>query len=59
MPVPRFILGARHRAHAARAAAALALTVGYADLARGGSVVAPIALVIGYAVLVPIALLIH
>jgi hypothetical protein len=57
MIVPRSDSGARRRAHLARAAAAAALALGYADLARGGAVVAPLALVIGYVVLVPTALL--
>ncbi len=38
-------------------AAALALLLGYADLARGGDVIAPILLVLGYCVLVPLAIL--
>ena len=33
------------------------LAAGYADLARGGDTLAPILLVLGYAVLVPIAIL--
>jgi hypothetical protein len=33
------------------------LILGFADLARGGETVAPILLVIGYCVLVPIAIL--
>lgn len=33
------------------------LAAGYADLARGGATIAPILLVIGYAVLVPIAIM--
>jgi len=33
------------------------LVVGFADLARGGETIAPILLVIGYCVLVPIAIL--
>ncbi|MBI2795598.1 MAG: hypothetical protein HYX65_02705 [Gemmatimonadetes bacterium] len=37
--------------------AALALLLGYADLVRGGVTVAPILLVIGYCVLVPLAIL--
>lgn len=37
--------------------AALALLLGYADLARGGETIAPILLVLGYCVLVPIAIL--
>ncbi len=37
--------------------AALTLIVGYADLARGGETIAPILLIIGYCVLVPVAIL--
>ena len=37
--------------------AAVTLIAGYADLARGGETVAPILLVLGYCVLVPLALL--
>jgi hypothetical protein len=37
--------------------AALVLAIGYADLARGGMTVAPILLVVGYVVLVPVAIL--
>lgn len=37
--------------------AAAALGLGYADLARGGTTVAPILLVLGYCVLVPVAIL--
>jgi len=33
------------------------ILVGFADLARGGETVAPILLVIGYCVLVPVAIL--
>jgi hypothetical protein len=40
-----------------RAVAAVALICGYADLVRGGRVVAPLLLVAGYLVLVPLALL--
>ena len=39
------------------AAAALTLAIGYADLARGGETLAPILLVIGSCVLVPLAIL--
>jgi len=39
------------------AVAAAVLTAGYADLARGGVSVAPILLVLGYVVLVPLAIL--
>ena len=38
-------------------AAPAALLLGYADLARGGVTLAPILLVLGYIVLVPIAIL--
>jgi hypothetical protein len=38
-------------------AATLVLVLGYADLARGGVTVAPILLVLGYCVLVPLAIL--
>ena len=37
--------------------AALALILGYADLIRGGITLAPILLVLGYCVLVPVAIL--
>lgn len=36
---------------------AASLVVGYADLWRGGETVAPILLVIGYCILIPIAIL--
>lgn len=39
------------------AAAAVVLVAGYADLARGGETLAPILLIIGYCVLVPLAIL--
>ena len=39
------------------ATAALTLLAGYADLARGGETLAPILLIIGYCVLVPLAIL--
>jgi hypothetical protein len=45
------------RAHLLRALAAVILLLGYADLVRGGVVVAPILLVTGYLLLVPLALL--
>jgi hypothetical protein len=38
-------------------AATAALLFGYADLARGGVTLAPILLVLGYIVLIPIAIL--
>jgi hypothetical protein len=37
--------------------AVVALAAGYADLARGGDTIAPILLVVGYCVLVPLAIL--
>ena len=45
------------RAHVLRAAAAAALALGYIDLVRGGITVAPLLIVVGYAVLVPAAIL--
>lgn len=37
--------------------ALLSLLLGYVDLARGGETIAPILLVLGYVVLVPLAIL--
>ncbi|MDB4907523.1 MAG: hypothetical protein JWO05_2307 [Gemmatimonadetes bacterium] len=37
--------------------AAAALVLGYADLARGGETLAPLLLVLGYCVFVPLAIL--
>ena len=53
----RLTLVNRPRAVVLRAAAALVIALGYADLVRGGTVLAPLALVIGYLVLVPLSLL--
>jgi hypothetical protein len=39
------------------AIAAATILLGYADLARGGTTIAPILLVVGYCVLVPLAIL--
>jgi hypothetical protein len=47
----------RRRGALLRAAAAIALILGYADLVRGGITLAPVLLVAAYAVLVPIAIL--
>ena len=49
----------KHRSRALMywGAALLSLAVGYADLARGGETLAPIMLVVGYVVLVPLAIL--
>ncbi|MCA0375946.1 MAG: hypothetical protein LCH84_09795 [Gemmatimonadetes bacterium] len=38
-------------------AAALSLAAGYLDLARGGETIAPTLLILGYVVLVPLAIL--
>ena len=38
-------------------ASALSLIAGYADLIRGGETIAPILLVLGYCILVPVAIL--
>lgn len=38
-------------------ASALALIGGYADLVRGGETIAPILLVLGYCILVPVAII--
>ena len=48
---------ARRRLPVLWLAAALVLLLGYADLWRGGETIAPILLVIGYCVLVPVAIL--
>lgn len=39
------------------AAALATIAIGFADLARGGTTIAPVLLVLGYCVLVPIAIL--
>jgi hypothetical protein len=54
MPRPKHVAGPR--AIVARVAAPTLIAVGYVDLSRGGTLVAPLALVIGYLVLVPVAL---
>jgi len=45
------------RALTLRVAAAILIAVGYLDLVRGGAVIAPLALVVGHLVLVPLAVL--
>ena len=45
------------RAHVLRGAAAAALAIGYIDLVRGGITLAPLLIVLGYAVLIPAAIL--
>jgi hypothetical protein len=47
----------RRRALLLWGVAALVLLAGYADLARGGETIAPILLVLGYCVAVPLAIL--
>jgi hypothetical protein len=54
--MPRSTSVAGPRAIAARVAAPTLIAIGYLDLARGGTLIAPLALVIGYVVLVPFAL---
>ena len=39
------------------AAALAVITIGFVDLARGGTTIAPVLLVLGYCVLVPVAIL--
>jgi hypothetical protein len=50
-------LAPARRAHVLRAVAAAVLVIGYVDLVCGGVVAAPILLVTGYLLLVPLALL--
>jgi hypothetical protein len=47
----------RTRSIALWVAALATITIGFADLSRGGTTIAPILLVLGYCVLVPIAIL--
>lgn len=55
--MPNFSRVPKRRAQILRVAAAIALLLGYTDLARGGITAAPVLLVIGYVVLVPAAML--
>jgi hypothetical protein len=57
--VPHLRLTPERRAHVLRAAAAISLIAGYADLARGGIVVAPLLLVLGHLALIPLAVLVR
>lgn len=50
-------ISARTRSISLWAAALVVIVVGFADLARGGTTIAPVLLVLGYCVLVPIAIL--
>ncbi|MFL5618823.1 MAG: hypothetical protein ACJ79A_10595 [Gemmatimonadaceae bacterium] len=54
--MPRSTHVAGPRTIAVRVAAPTLIAIGYVDLARGGVVIAPLALMIGYLVLVPFAL---
>ena len=57
MAHPDSTSGAPRRIPVLWIAAALALLLGYVDLWRGGETIAPILLVLGYCVLVPLAIL--
>jgi hypothetical protein len=56
--MPRSLFGASRRARLSRLAALLVILAGYVDLTRGGIVLAPLALVVGYLVLAPLSLFI-
>ena len=56
--MPRSPLVSGPRALVLRASAASLLVIGYADLVRGGTTVAPVALVLGYMVFVPLSFLV-
>ena len=56
--MPRSVSEARRRAHVLRVTAVALILVGFVDLVRGGTVLAPVALVVGYLVLAPLAFLI-
>jgi hypothetical protein len=47
----------RQRSYVWWGLAALCLLAGYADLVRGGITLAPVLLVVGYCVLIPLAIL--
>lgn len=47
----------RTRSIALWVAALASIAIGFADLARGGTTIAPVLLVLGYCVLVPLAIL--
>jgi len=49
--------GSRTRSIVLWGAALAAIALGFADLARGGTTLAPFLLVLGYCVLVPVAIL--
>ncbi len=49
--------GSRARTIMLWVAALVTIAIGFADLARGGTTIAPVLLVLGYCVLIPIAIL--
>ena len=49
--------GSRTRSVILWGAALATIAIGFADLARGGTTIAPVLLVLGYCVLVPVAIL--
>ncbi len=55
MRLPEF--APNRRAHVVRATAGIVLLLGYGDLLRGGTTVAPVLLAIGYMILLPAAIL--
>jgi hypothetical protein len=55
--VPRSLSVVGRRASASCTTAAIVIVIGYLDLIRGGLVIAPLALVVGYVVLVPLSFL--
>jgi hypothetical protein len=55
--VPRSLSVVGRRAFASPTTAAIVIVVGYLDLVRGGLVIAPLALVVGYVVLIPLSFL--
>ena len=57
MAPPEISRSTRARSGVLWAIALLTLLVGFIDLARGGETLAPILLVLGYCVLVPLAIL--
>ena len=50
-------MNSRTRSIGLWAAALAVIAIGFADLARGGTTIAPVLLVLGYCVLVPVAIL--
>lgn len=57
MASPAARVSPRTRSIALWVAALAAIAVGFVDLARGGTTIAPVLLVLGYCVLVPFAIL--